>query len=141
MGKDLWFSRKEYRNYVSECKYRLNEKYAEIFFPLQTEMYDIRAVKAIIALETGWLSDVKSYTFVVKNNNILGISRANDKPYFFSNINGCINFFSNLMKKPRYVQAYNLRSYGEEFLKELRKAGYNPSKEWEKACLQIYRSW
>ncbi|MCX7698996.1 MAG: hypothetical protein N2114_05975 [Candidatus Goldbacteria bacterium] len=138
-GKDLYFSRALYPNYKKECLDRLNQMWRKIPI-LSIKGYDRKAIFALIIHETGWLSDIKSYTYIVVNNNIFGIEKLG-APRKFKNVNECLNFFDYMMsKKPDtsyFRNAYENRQNGLKFL-ELLYPYYNPNLSWLNSVKKIY---
>jgi hypothetical protein len=140
-GKDLFFERSKYKDYVAEAKRRL-ESYNIIFKNAEEENFDVKAIKSIICWETGWLSDEKARKRVVEYNNVLGIE-ISGQPRKFENVNDCIDYFvyDMILSMTRYRKASILRQNGELFIQELFNAGYCPDPSWKDGVLNIYYNW
>ncbi|MBS3917907.1 MAG: hypothetical protein KG012_03360 [Deltaproteobacteria bacterium] len=143
-GSELFISRTAYPypQYVLEAKRRIMILLNNL--PFHLVGYDLSAIAAIIAWETGWISDPNAYRAVVEKNNLMGITTGGSGVInrTFSNNYNCITFFKNMIETyPRYAVAKIWKGSGDRFIHELWVGGYNSNLSWKNGILSIYNNW
>jgi hypothetical protein len=111
--------------------------YLESKFP----SWDINAILAICAQETGWLSDPNAKDRIENHYNIMGLDKAGqpDVPRDYSTYEECLDYFHRLITKtPRYAPVLDFIYDGPNFLEALHHAGYNSNESWYEGVLNIY---
>jgi hypothetical protein len=139
----IWFSRASVDDYHKECVKRLDTTIWPYLLSHFSD-WDIDAIYAIIAWETGWLSDPNSKLRVNTYHNLLGLD-IQGKPgvgrqyaYYWE----CLHYFQRLISGKfgtRYNGAYPARGDGVAFLTLLHEAGYNSNDSWLRGVLDCYQ--
>jgi hypothetical protein len=138
----LWFDRKQFPDFQKECVRRLDKNIWPYLLTHFTD-WDIDAIYAIIAWETGWLSDPNSKRRVNEKHNLLGLDLPSQPGvgrtylYYWE----CLHYFHRLISGafgPRYESAYAVRGEGEAFLTQLHECGYNSNDSWLTGVLSCY---
>lgn len=105
--------------------------------------FDLLAVLAISALETGYWRAPTARVRIIEKNNIMGIDEPDGTGKAFYSITDCLIYFRNLIQYSRYYKntAYPVRGKGEQFITALSQSGYNTTKQWLNGVLSIYRQY
>lgn len=139
----LWFSRESFPAYRAQCRHLFKTILRPMIFD-RLNGYSSNAVLAIIAWETGWLSDPNSKLRVETKHNLMGLD-LNGVGRTFKSYEKCLDYFDELMHYSRYVNsAYPVRNQAQVFIAALNAAGYNSNESWRVGvlhCLSTIESW
>ena len=141
---DLWFSRVRLTQpqWIDKFLRQLDSGGIDSYLFIYMEDWDINAVKAICAWETGWLSDPKSKSMVNVKCNLFGIDIPNQPEVgqTFRSYYDCLAYFERMIRTSSYyVKAYPLRGDGQAFIPALSAGGYNKNQSWIDGVLWCYR--
>jgi len=140
----LWFSKAglSQGEIIDRFVRQLNSEGIIGWLTLNAIGFDVRAILAICAWETGWLSDPKAKLRVNTKYNILGIDiygRPGVGQTFLSYYACCASFERLIRTGARYASAYSVRDMGEPFIRALNLGGYNETQTWLTGVLRCYR--